>query len=114
MKSLAIHTLAMAVTITLWATTSMAGEVSNLPTRSSEKHSTSATAPSPAPLFALSGLDAQTLADQRMTDQELKAVEGGYFGVYAGMYITLSEQVNGTVFVGCTNGGTCIFSGPWR
>jgi bacteriocin-like protein len=36
---------------------------------------TSATAP--VPLYALSRLEAETLAEQEMTDQELKAVEGG-------------------------------------
>jgi hypothetical protein len=76
MKSLRNNTLVMAVAMTLWATTSMAGESSNLPVGSSEKDIT-ATAASSAPLHALSRLEDQTLADQEMTDQELKAVEGG-------------------------------------
>jgi hypothetical protein len=72
MKPLMNNTLAMAVAITLWATASMAGEVS---ISSSEKDPISATAA--APYFALTHLDAKTLAEQQMTDQELKAVEGG-------------------------------------
>jgi hypothetical protein len=81
MKSLKNNnTLVMAVAMILWATASMAGEVSNLPIGSSEKDTINASAAaSPAPLFALSGLDAETLAEQEMTDQELKAVEGGFF-----------------------------------
>ena len=73
MKSLTNKTLAMAVAMTLWATSSMAGEMSALPMSSSEKGTISAT----APFHALSGLDAQTLSEQAMTDQELQAVEGG-------------------------------------
>jgi bacteriocin-like protein len=75
MKSLTNNTLALAVAMTLWATVSMAGEVSTLPMGTSEKDA----AASPAPFHALSRLDAQSLAAQEMTEQELKAVEGGYF-----------------------------------
>jgi bacteriocin-like protein len=78
MKSLTIHTLVVAVAMTLWATTSMAGEVSNLSMGSSEEDTISAVvATSPAPLHALSRLDTQSLAEQEMSDQELKAIEGG-------------------------------------
>jgi len=55
-----------------------AAEFSGQPLSESEKLTTSATpATSPAPLYALHRLDAQSLAAQEMTDQELKAVEGG-------------------------------------
>lgn len=42
-------------------------------------------ATSAAPLYALTHLDAQSLATQEMTDQELKAVEGGRYEVYVQM-----------------------------
>ena len=86
MKSLTIHTLVVAVALTLWGTPSMAasGEVSSLPVSPAEKDTTSATATSAAPLYALSGLDAQTLAAQAMTDQELKAVEAGQLDLEIG------------------------------
>jgi hypothetical protein len=76
MKPVTIHTLVVAVTLALSGTTSMAAQLAGQPLSQSEKQTTSATETSPAPLFALSGLDAQTLAEQAMTDHELKAVEG--------------------------------------
>jgi hypothetical protein len=77
MKSLTINTLVVAVALTLWGTASLAAsELSG----QSEKDTPSATvATSIVPLHALSRLDASTLADQEMTDQELKTVEGGLF-----------------------------------
>ena len=80
MKSLTIKTLAVALTLALLITPSLAvsGELSNLPVSLSEKNTHEATAAtSSTALFALNRLDAQTLAEQEMTDQELKAVEGG-------------------------------------
>jgi hypothetical protein len=80
MKSLTIHTLVVAMALALCGTPSMAAtELSGQPLSQSEKHATSATAATySAPLYAVSRLEAQTFADQEMTDQELKAVEGGY------------------------------------
>ena len=78
MKSLRNNTLVMAVAMTLWASASMAGELSNLPVSSSEKDQISATSAASSPLLhALNRLDARSLAEQEMTDEELKAVEGG-------------------------------------
>ena len=55
-----------------------ATEFSGQPLSQSENDTHSATAAtSPAPFYALNRLDAQTLAEQEMTDQELKATEGG-------------------------------------
>jgi bacteriocin-like protein len=53
---------------------------------------------------SLTRLDAQTLAKQEMTDQELKAVEGGwvvlwlsnYYGVTSGLSIDASTKVTAT------------------
>jgi len=84
MKSLTIHTLIVAVALLGTSSMAAAGELSTLttnPTEQRDTHSANA-ATSAAPLFALSGLDAQSLADQEMTDQELKAVEGGQTVVY--------------------------------
>lgn len=81
MKSLTIHTLVVAVALTLWGTPSIAAnsEMASLQVNSAEqsdRHS-APTATSPAPLYALSRLDAQSLAEQEMTERELRAVEGG-------------------------------------
>ena len=81
MNSLANKTVLVASALTLWGTSSIAatGELSPLPVSPAEQSDrpsvTAATAP--VPLYALTRLDAQTLAAQAMTDQELKAVEGG-------------------------------------
>jgi hypothetical protein len=77
MKTLTIHIFVAAVALGLSATTSMAAtEMSSL--NQIDKGTATATAAiSPAPFHALSGLDEQALANQEMTDQELKAVEGG-------------------------------------
>jgi hypothetical protein len=78
MKSLRNNTLVMAVAMTLWATTSMAGEVLKLSVGSSEIDThRAAVASSTTSFHALSRVDAQTLAEQEMTDQELRSVEGG-------------------------------------
>jgi bacteriocin-like protein len=56
-----------------------AGELASVPVISPEQsdiHS-AILATSAAPLYALKSLDAETLTAQEMTDQELKAVEGG-------------------------------------
>src|SRR5262249_11272969 len=82
MKSLTIHTLfvAVALAMALLGTPSMAASAfSGPPLSQSDKHTTSASpAPSPASCYALNRLDAETLAAQEMTDQELKSVEGGW------------------------------------
>ena len=81
MNSMANKTVLVALALTLWGTSSMAaaGEVSPVPVSSAEQRDRpSVTAATPTvPLFALTRLDAQSLAAQAMTDQELKAVEGG-------------------------------------
>jgi hypothetical protein len=81
MNSMANKTVLVALALTLWGTSSMAaaGELAPLPVSPAEqrdRHSVTA-ATAPVPLFALTRLDAQSLAAQAMTDQELKAVEGG-------------------------------------
>jgi hypothetical protein len=86
MKSLTIHTLVMAVSFALCGTPSMAAtELSGQPMNQLQNDTHSVMAPTPsAALYALNGLDAHTLAEQAMTDQELKAVEGGaIFQVYS-------------------------------
>jgi len=81
MKTLTINTLGVALALTLWGTSSMAAamELSGQPVSPAEQRDRpSATAATPTvPLYALTRLDAQSLAAQAMTDQELKAVEGG-------------------------------------
>jgi bacteriocin-like protein len=81
MKSLTINTLAVALAMALWGTPAMATsrEMPSLPVSPAEQTDTHsvATATSSVPLHALNRFDAQTLAAQEMTDQELKAVEGG-------------------------------------
>jgi hypothetical protein len=79
MKSLTTKTLVVALSLTLCWTPSMAAvEFSGQPLSQSEKDTRSAAAAtSAAPFYALNRLDAQTLAEQQMTDQELKATEGG-------------------------------------
>ena len=91
MKTLTINTL-VALSMALLMTPSMAatGELSPLPVspaEQSDRHSVTA-ATAPVPLFALTRLDAQSLAAQAMTDQELKAVEGGW-GAIASLYRNL-------------------------
>ena len=81
MNSLANKTVLVALALTLCGTSSMAatGELSPLPVSPAEqrdRHSVTAATPT-VPLFALTRLNAQSLAAQAMTDQELKAVEGG-------------------------------------
>jgi hypothetical protein len=81
MNSMANKTVLVALALTLCGTSSMAatGELSPLPVspaEQSDRHRVTA-ATAPVPLFALTRLDAQSLAAQAMTDQELKAVEGG-------------------------------------
>ena len=79
MKSLMNNTLAVAVAMTLWATAAMAGEVPNVPVDTAKQTDISSITggTSTAPFHALSSLDTQSLATQELTDQELKAVEGG-------------------------------------
>ena len=81
MNSMANKTVLVALALTLWGTSSMAtaGELAPLPVSPAEQRDRpSVTAATPTvPLFALTRLDAQSLTAQAMTDQELKAVEGG-------------------------------------
>jgi hypothetical protein len=80
MKSLKTHTLVVAVALALWGTPALAVmELSDQPVSSIEDRDTHSptSATSTIPLYALSRLDAQTLAAQEMTDQDLKEVEGG-------------------------------------
>ena len=73
MKS-TIKTLVVAMVLGT-ASVAAAAELSSVPVR--QKDTSSATATTAAPLHALSRLDAQSLEAQEMTDEELKAVEGG-------------------------------------
>ena len=107
MKSLTNNTLMMAMAMTLWATASMADEVSNLPMNSLEKDTVSASAAAyPAPLHALSHLDAQILGDQVQTEQELKAVGGGAGNIYDAFLEGFRE---GYLFSYCAANG-CSFA----
>jgi hypothetical protein len=93
MKTLTIHTLAVA--LTLWGTSSLAAtvEVSSLPVTPADQTDThkATEGTSAAPFHALNRLDAQTVAEQEMTDQELKAVEGG-----AGALMDVTVGTGGT------------------
>ena len=83
MKSLTIHIVAVALALAM-GTPSLAatGELSSQPVSQSEQDTLGRTAETAtAPLYALSRLEAHTLAAQEMTDQELKAVEGGFYYV---------------------------------
>jgi hypothetical protein len=78
MKSLTIYTLVVAMAVGAIPLIAAAGEVPNLLVNRSETNSHKATAStSTVALHALNRLDAQTLAEEEMTDQELEAVEGG-------------------------------------
>jgi hypothetical protein len=98
MKSLTSKTSVAALAIALWATSSIAGtgEIFSVPVGQLETdtHSVMAATP-PATLYALSRLDAQTVVGQAMTDQELKAVEGGasnaetVSGLYGALFFNL-------------------------
>jgi hypothetical protein len=82
MKSLTIHTLVVAAALALSGTPSLAaaGEFSTSPVSQVEKDMHNVTAATSAdPFHALSGLDARSLEEQEMTDQELDAVDGGMF-----------------------------------
>src|SRR5262245_11218265 len=108
MKTLTIHTLVVAVAVALSGSPSMAAmEMSSLPVNQSETDTHRATTTtSSVPLYALNRLDAETLAVQAMTDQELKAVEGGTlnyaydFGSGAEYRIDLSFLGTVTIRVG--------------
>jgi lactobin A/cerein 7B family class IIb bacteriocin len=95
MKALTIHTVVVAVALTLLATTSMAAmEMSSLPINQLKTDTHRATAAtSSVPLYALNRFDAHTVAEQEMTDQELKAVEGGASNseIANGLYGALSN-----------------------
>jgi hypothetical protein len=96
MKSLATHKL-VALALTLWGTPSMAGTVesSSLPVNPAEQSDrpsvTAATVP--APLYALNPLDAESLPAQKMTDQELTAVEGASIDSLCGGKIILKIEL---------------------
>jgi hypothetical protein len=80
-------------------------QAANLPMTSSEKDSisASATASSP-PIHALNRLDAQTLEEQEMTDQELKTIGGGASNSETanGLYGALSSISDGMIWLkGC-------------
>jgi hypothetical protein len=79
MKTLTINTFVVALSLSLCWTPSMAAAAfSGQSVNQSEQHTISATAaPSPTPFYALNRINAQSLAAQAMTDQELQAVEGG-------------------------------------
>jgi len=102
MKTLTINTL-VALSMALLMTPSMAatGELSPLPVSSAEqrdRHSVTA-ATAPVPLYALTRLDAQSLAAQAMTDQELKAVEGGWLITGASMRPVTTTSTTTSLFV---------------
>jgi bacteriocin-like protein len=82
MKSLANKTILVALAMALWGTSSSmaaGGVMSTVPVRQAEdkEMKSTTTATSILPLYALTALDEEILAAQEMTDQELKAVEGG-------------------------------------
>ena len=81
MKTLANKTVLVALAMAVWGTPALAAtvELASLSVSASEKDTHRATAATaPTPLYALSRLDAETLAGQQMADQELKAIEGTY------------------------------------
>jgi hypothetical protein len=83
MKSLTINTLLVAVALAVSVTPSLAMDVSSMPVSLVDKEMQNARATtSVAPLHALSRLDGESLAGQEMTDQELKAIEGGTWTRY--------------------------------
>jgi hypothetical protein len=95
MESLMSKTLVAAFAMALWATSSIAatGEMSGVPVSPAEpdtQHAAVVTVP--APLHALNRLDTQSLAAQAMTDQELKAVEGG--SIYSHMNNALTWYID--------------------
>ena len=102
MKSLTIHTLVVAVALALSGTPSLAAmELSGQPVSPAEqrdRHSVTA-ATAPVPLYALTRLDAQSLAAQAMTDQELKAVEGGWLITGASMRPVTTTSTTTSLFV---------------
>jgi hypothetical protein len=97
MKSGTIYTLAVAMALTFSATSFAAtGELSSIPVSSVQQkdtHRAAATIAS-APLYALRHLDAKTLTEQAMTDQEMKAVEGTFFGLSIVVGYDYSQQVS--------------------
>lgn len=102
MNSLANKTVLVALALTLWGTSSMAAAVELSTANPAEQDTLRGTvATAPAPLYALTRLNAQSLAAQAMTDQELKAVEGGLVGGcgYASMRpITIVKEPKITTF----------------
>jgi hypothetical protein len=97
MKSLMSKTLVPAFAMALWATSSIAatGEMSSVPVSPTEPEQATqpaAVATVPAQLHALNRLDTQSLAAQTMTDQELKAVEGG--SIYSFMSNALTWYID--------------------
>jgi hypothetical protein len=84
MKSLTVKRLIVVVAMVLWVTPSLAMDVSNVPVGTPEQTDKSRTmvSPSAALLYALSGLDTESLAEQEMTDQELRGIVGeGIFDI---------------------------------
>jgi hypothetical protein len=72
------------------------GEMSSMPVSSVQEkdtHRAAATTAS-APLHALRHFDAETLKEQAMTDQEMKAVEGTFFGISLVVGYDYSQQVS--------------------
>ena len=80
MKLLTIRTLAIVIVLALSVNPSVAGtDLYGQPVSSAVDRDTDSVTPeaSMPPLYALSRLEAQNLAEQELTDQELKEVEGG-------------------------------------
>jgi hypothetical protein len=82
MKSLTINTLLVAAALALSVTPSMAASVETAnPGEESDRHRVTGAASS-APFHALSRLDAQSLEEQKMTNEELQAIEGSEMFIY--------------------------------
>jgi bacteriocin-like protein len=80
MKTLTINKLAVAMAIALWETSSLAATgKSSMANSAGQTEIQPIVATSVVPLYALSHLEAQTLAAQEMTEHELNAIEGGTY-----------------------------------
>jgi hypothetical protein len=110
MKSLTIYTLVVAAALALWGTPSMAtsGELASVSVSPAEQSDKQRAATSAVPLHALSRLDAQTLAEHEMTDQELKLVEGGQLGLELG---DVATGIYGSFLYGFSKSCGCQVSG---
>jgi hypothetical protein len=103
MKPFTTTTLTVAVSMALLVTPVLAatGEVSPVPVSPADQTDThkATEATSPAPFHALNRLDAQSLAEQEMTDQELQAVEGSFLGMIWASYVPYYDLEIGPITI---------------